>query len=64
MNVKVVSCWNGGHKHFYHLQRRDGQRITLSGVGLPWDRAAATKALNFIEQDWGVDRSKVRFVHV
>lgn len=64
MNVKVISCWDSGHKHFYRLEHLDGQRITLSGVRLPWDRAAATKALDLIEQDWNVNRSCVRFVHV
>lgn len=64
MNVKVYSCWDGGHKHFYRLVGPDGQVARCHYNRIPWNRATATDALNLIQLDWGVDRSKVRFVHV
>lgn len=64
MNIKVTYNWDANHSLFYILEKSDGQVLELRQVGCPWKNAgAAKKALNLIEANWGIARSKVRFIH-
>lgn len=65
MNVKVTYSWDANHNLFYRLEGSGGSALELRRAGCPWKNAgAAKKALDLIEANWGVTRSKVRFVHV
>lgn len=65
MNVKVTYSWDANHNLFYRLEGSGGPALELRRVGCSWKNAgAAKKALDLIEANWGVTRSKVRFVHV
>ena len=65
MNVKVTYNWDSDHNLFYNLEKADGQVLELRRVGCPWKNAGvAKKALDLIESEWRVSRSKVRFIHI
>lgn len=65
MIVRVQRCWAGNRNYWWELRLPSGKRLMLrNDEGEPWSRAYSTSALNLIESETRVDRSKIRFRHV
>lgn len=62
MKVKVQLCWCGGDKYAYRASIGGGLRV--SAPDARWTRSVASKMLDLLEIELGVDRRSVRFVHV
>ena len=64
MKVKVQTCWNG-RTFLFRALIAGGKRVHLGAGDDPkWNRKVATEMLDLIEADTGLDRTKIRFVHI
>lgn len=62
MKVKIQTCWNG-HYFLFRALIAGGLRVP-AGDNASWNRKIAREMLNLIETETGLDRRKIRFVHV
>lgn len=64
MQVKVSHCWSGGERFYFRLEFEWHGRLCRESVGgETWSRKVASLALDILQNAYGRDRRKIRFVH-
>ncbi len=61
MKVRVERCWAGNNRYYFRMTLPDGRRATCNGED--WNRTMARSALDSLETNFNVTRSRVRFHH-
>lgn len=63
MTVYVDHCWSGGNNYKFRLDFKGNREVISCSPGDYWDRSYAKTALDLLQNVYGINRRRVRFVH-
>lgn len=64
MKVKVEFCWSDGGYYWRTVRTSKIPRLSIPTEDNRWNRSTASKMLDLIETETGIDRQNIRFDHV